>query len=356
MAKTIDEILDNIRTVLKEENSELANFPEYGNLYIIFRSLASVISEQDAELDSMYDSLFINTSNDKNLDQRAKEYGLERQKGTKAYGSVIVENSLPISGNFNTKIKRGTILLNPFTNKQYMVLKDVSLVGFRTLLEVESLEESSDSNLIAGTKLISNFYRNSNFIVGDTFNQLTNQYEGDIVGGSEKETDSLLRARILEVIKIKQSSTIRAIELAARSVRGVNNVLIEENVPTSGYINVFIDNTNFNVINEVKLRVERAKPLGVILSVKSFENTPININLTVSLYNQEDLANKDANIKSSITNFVSNLDQNFSKESLAGLILNNRYVRNVQVISPSSSLTISAKQKFVTGSISIQYV
>ena len=141
MAKTIDEILDNIRTVLKEENSELANFPEYGNLYIIFRSLASVISEQDSELDSMYDSLFINTSNDKNLDQRAKEYGLERQKGTKAYGSVIVENSLPISGNFNTKIKRGTILLNPFTNKQYMVLKDVSLVGLRTLLEVESLEE-----------------------------------------------------------------------------------------------------------------------------------------------------------------------------------------------------------------------
>lgn len=356
MAKTIDEILEDIRIVLTQEESELATFPDYGNLYTIFRSVASVVSEQDSQLDTIYESLFINTANNENLNKKAEEFGLSRQEGTKAVGSVVVESSDPTSTDRKISIKTGTILLNPYTNKQYTILDSVTVNTSRTVVSVESVEASSSSNLESGTKLISNFYRNIDFTVGDSFNRITNQYEGDITGGSERESDTDLRDRVLNAVRVRQSSTKEALEITARLVQGVTSVVVEENIPAVGYINVYIDNNDFNILNEVKLRVQEIKPLGIIIEVKAFENVPININVNISLFSKTNLNTKNNEIRNSITNFVSSLGTVFSKETLAGTLLNNNTISNVEVIAPTTSLTITNKQRFSTGSINIQYI
>lgn len=356
MAKSIDKILSEIRSVLREENSDLATFPDYGNLYAIFRSIASVISDQDAELDSIYNSLFLNTTTDENLNKRALEYGIQRLEGSRATGSIIIETPSSISRLRNTTIQRGLILLNPFTNKQYITLDPVLLDRNRVVVRVESLESSNEVNLESGTKLTSNFYKNIDFTVGDFFNSLTREYEGDITGGSNKETDDELRRRILEIVQVKQSSTKDAIRITALQIQGVQEVLIEENVPSIGYINIYIDNSNFDIINQVKLNVEKVKPLGTIVNVKSFSNFTLNINVNINLANSNNLVDRSANLRSVITKFISNLDKTFTKESLAGTILNNSFVNNVEVISPVGSINIGDKEKFTVGSINIQFI
>lgn len=355
MSRSIDEILNQIRKVLKEQNSNLSTFPEYGNLYVIFRSIASVISEQDAELDITKDSLFLNTATNTNLDRKAVERGIVRSKGFRANGYVIAESKVLANNSFTT-IPKNTILINPFTNKQYITLESAVLNIPRKSIKVESVELDSSSNLEAGTKLLSNFFNNITFTVGSFYNTLSNSYEGDIVGGAEEESDEELRTRILNRVLSKQMSTSSAIRIKAESVSGVNEVLIEENNPSIGYINVFIDNTNYNTINLVKQEVELVKPLGTIINVKSFTNFTLNITANITLNNSTNQRDKIIEIRSRITNFIANLNNTFTKEALAGTLLNLSYISNVEIISPLQTINISPKEKFVIGSINIQTI
>lgn len=356
MAKSIDKILSEIRSVLEEQQSDLATFPDYGNLYAIFRSIASVISEQDSDLDDIYDSLFLNTTSDESLNKRALEYGLTRSEGSRATGFIVMEAPNSLSAIKTTVINPGLILLNPFTNKQYVTLEQAFIDRRQVSVKVESLEASSSVNLESGTRLISNFYKNIDFTVGSFYNSLTREYEGDITGGSDKETDAELRSRILEIVQIKQSSTREAIRITAQKVQGVQEVLIEENIPSAGYINVYIDNTSFDAINQVKLNVDSVKPLGTIVTVRSFDNFTLNISLNIALFNNDNLNDKSTSIRSIVTKFISNLGKTFTKESLAGVLLNSSIINNVEVLSPVGNISIGNKEKFTIGSIDIKFI
>ena len=356
MAKSIDTTLNEFRTVLAEQGSDLANFPDYGNLYIIFRSIASVISQQDTEIDILKNSLFLNTTSDANLDKRAAEYNLQRNQGTKATGTVLIESNSEFRSKGSKAFPKDTILLNPITNKQYKTTERVIINSGRVAVAVESIDTSIDSNIEAGTALTNTYYKNLNFIVGDFYNNLDAVYEGDIYGGSNKESDYSLRNRILNLSKLRQPSSLASLEITAKNVEGVNTVIVEENVPSLGYINVYIDNNNYNIIKKVESTLEKLKPLGTILTVKQFSRIPLNINVNVEISNRFDLSNKDNLIRGAIVNFINGLNNEFTKESLAATILNIPSISNVKIIAPIENLTIKSKERFTVGSINIQII
>lgn len=354
MARSIDEIIEELREVLKEQGSSLANFPNYGNLYSIFRSIASVVSSQNTEIDLLQQSLFLTTSTSVNLDKKALEYGLTRNQGQKATGTIIVEASLEDRRTRNIIIPRNTILLNPSTNKQYQTLERVLIEKERTNILVESIEANISSNVEGGTKLISNFYKNLDFTVGESYNFITNEYEGDITGGTDKETDSELRTRILNVSKLKQPSSTAALEAITNQEPGINKVLIEENVPALGYINVYVDNSNFTKISNLREKLQVLKPPGTILQVYSFTKRSINITVNVKFRSNDNITNKINSLKSALTSFVAESDNIISREAIAATILNNSSVTNVEVLSPVANTSISKKEQFVIGVINIQ--
>jgi uncharacterized phage protein gp47/JayE len=328
MSRTLEGILEQMRGSLQESNSELASFPEYGNLYAIFRAVAASIIEQDVKLDGINSNLFLNTATGESLDLKAQEFNITRNKGTYASGSVLV------TGN-NTFIPKNTILTEPSSGLQFIVQSDVVSSFSKTKCTVVATEYSDLSNLISGTELSSGVYPSVRFIVGNYFDPITSKYIGNLIGGEAKETDDELKDRILTNIQSLSLSNIESIKLAAQEIEGVNKISVVENEPSLGYITVYINNTETKFLKLVKTELDLIKPIGTALQIKPFVIVPVDINISIQAYNTIEKSELRSLIQSNVQQYINNLNAGaiFTKETLASFILQIPQIYNEKIMN-----------------------
>lgn len=348
--RTIDQIIDRARSVLEAENSELATFPEFGNLYAIYRSMATLVAEQDSKIDSLDDSLFLSTATGDSLEQKAAEFGVSRRLGETARGDVIVVGR-------NTTIPINTILTNPTTNFQYRTLARVTSRSNRAVVSVESLQRSEQANLAAGSILRSSLFPAVQFTVGSSFNPILNVYEGNITGGDSRETDIVLRSRTEATIRSIATGNRLALRETAVNTGGVSRVTVSENEPSLGFVTVYVDTRNQDVIRNLKIRLDRAKPIGTSIIIKSYQIINIDVVLSVTVRSTEDTQTLIQDIQSLLAAYINNLSTGelLTKESIAGTVLQNTRVTNVEVITPTANEELGASQLFALRDLQIRF-
>lgn len=348
--RTIDQIIDRARSVLEAENSELATFPEFGNLYAIYRSIAALVAEQDSKIDVLDDSLFLSTATGDALEQKAAEFGVSRRLGETAKGDVIVVGA-------NTIIPINTILTNPNTNFQYRTLARVTSRSNRVAVSVESLQRSEDANLPAGTILRSSLFPAVQFTVGSVYNPILNIYEGNITGGATRESDILLRARTENNIRSIATGNRLAIREAAIDAGGISRVSVSENEPSLGFVTVYVDTRNQDVIRNLKITLDDVKPIGTSIIIKSYQVINIDVVLSITVRSTEDTTNLIQNIQSLLDSYITGLDTGevLTKESIAGVVFQNSRVTNVEVVSPTTRTELGSNQLFALRDLQVRF-
>ena len=348
--RTVEQIIDQMRSSLVDDNSELANFPQYGNLYAIYRSVAAVIKEQDTKIETVSSNLFLNTATGEALDAKAREFNIIRRVGTPSTGGII------ILGNAQS-IPANTILTDNQTGLQYTTIGRTVITSQRGVGSVESVEFTPLSNLEAGRELFSSLFPNLRFIVGTSFDPFLSSYRGDLVGGSYRETDTELRSRIIDTLGSLSSSTTQSLELAALNINGISRVAIEENNPGLGYITVYINNSQQSILNRVRRALNTVKPVGVALQVRAFENISIDVDLTITTFSNTSTVVLNNEIASSLQTYFNSISQNavLTREALAGVILNIPEVVNVAITNPTDNIIINANEIATLNNVNITY-
>ena len=348
--RTIEQIIDRARSVLEAENSELATFPEFGNLYAIYRSMAALVAEQDSKIDTLDDSLFLSTATGDSLEQKAAEFGVSRLLGEPARGDVVVigrNNIIPIN----------TILTNPNTNFQYRTLARVTSRSNRAVVSVESLQKTDEANLAAGTVLRSSLFPAVQFTVGSTFNPVLNIYEGNITGGAIRESDSLLKARTENTIRSIATGNRVALRDAAINTGGVSRASVAENVPSIGFVTVYVDTRNQDIIRNLKIRLDDVKPIGTSIIIRSYQLISVDVILSITVTSTEDSTALIQQIQSSLASYINNLStgESLTRETIAGTVLQIDRITNVEVVAPTTSSELANDQLFVLRDVQITF-
>lgn len=350
--RNIDEVIEQAREVLKAENSDLATFPNYGNLYAIFRSIGALLIEQDAKLENTTRDLFLSTATGDALNNKAAEFSVVRREGTPASGSVLVSGP-------RTVIPSGTILTDPTTGIQLRVIDRVNTASAaRTSLGVSSIDQGPAANLLAGTILKSTLYPAHQFVVAQTYNPLTNSYEGGLNGGTTRQTDIEVREAIRNRISTLGQSTSRAMEISALNIQGVSRVFVSDADPVVGFVTVYINSRSQSVQRHVKATLNRIKPVGISVKVKSFDVITVDVIASIKIRSS---GNADAitnSVTSSISTYFTNLSpgESITTEGVSSAIYQVQEVTNVQLLEPTDSLSLEPNQVISLGNINLNLI
>lgn len=348
--RTIEEIIDQFRTSLEQDNSDLATFQRFGNLYTIFRAVGLVIQEQDVKIDILQDNLFLNTATGDALDRKALEFNIRRLPGRPASGGIIVIGS-PVT------LPADLIISDPISGLQFRLLNRVKLLNNRSKGTIECVENTPIGNLVAGTRLTSSLYPSHQFIVGSRFDVVSNNYVGNLIGGAYREEDDELRERVTSTLQTLALSTIDAIRNAALNINGVSKVSVKENSPALGYITVYVNTNDRTTIKQLENRLNLIKPVGTALRVTSFSTVNVDVELVVTTFNRTQVRDLTRQIQDAVQQYITDISLNstLTKEGLAGAVLQLGPVANVEVVNPVNSIVINDEQLLNLGTINITY-
>lgn len=275
-ARTVNDLILSFKKRLTSIGSPLANFSPYSNVYALFRSIASVLSEQDTRLNNAINDSFVMTATGSNLDRRAEDFGLYRLIGTTSSGSILVK------GIEKTRMQKGTILSTSSRALQFELLDTIELKPNREVLgKVRALSNGSQYNLPQGTKLYSISYSNVEITVGYSRNPINGTPIGSISGGSLAESDNEFRSRILDSIRKKDRyvGTSSNLKEQILTLPYVTKVFINNHSPVTGYFTVYVDNRDQRDLNYIRLFINSIKPVGTLFLLKPLIMKPVSISI-----------------------------------------------------------------------------
>jgi uncharacterized phage protein gp47/JayE len=273
--RTISQVLDSMRESL--EGGPLSNFSPYSNIYALYRAVAIVIAEQDSIMEGLLSGFHLGTAMGAELDRRALDYGISRLGGVGAKGWVLVRSSQ------GAMLHAGTLLTDPTARYQYEVLQSTYIgVSVEVPVYVTSTSGSSTSNLPAGTYLTSSFYPSMTFLVGRYRDTSNGRPVSGISGGTDRESDTHLRDRLLQHLRNRSSSNRDSIYLAVRAIPGITKVILIEHEPIAGYFTVYVDTSDSILLGRVRSVIGKVKAAGISYLVKPITSIPVNVEVYVS--------------------------------------------------------------------------
>ena len=331
--KSVSEVVDIIQQQLRQLNSSLAEFGKTSNLYIFFRSIASIISEQFYLLEVSKLQNDVRTATGENLDIKASEFGLTRKPGNFGEGWILAK-----SLNQKIRIPKDTILSSVEGNFQFKTLGAVEIDLFEIAIPVQSLLLSEAVNISAGTELFSPFFPQAQFEVGKFREVSTQKAQAGIQKGQSAESDSVFRARIINYINgLSKIGSLNNIISQIESFPFISKVFIEEHFPVAGYFTAYLNTQKAEEISQVERLLNEIKPLGVNFTIKPIKEVAIDLNLSIQLIaetNSDFVLNQ---IRSGVFQYFQNLDlnQNLDPAVVRAIVLKVLEVKDAQIDSPT---------------------
>lgn len=328
------------------ERTRLSDFVPYSDIHILFRAIASVISEREVSLTTLFRLFYIYTSKGEYLDKRARDYGLTRLQGTRASGWVLIT-----SPNQNSNIPKGLILSAPGLVLQYEVTYAIAVPkGLEVLTSIESLNEDASANLPAGVSLYSNFYPHVNFIVG-RYRTPAGPQQG-LSGAGEVESDEQFKQRLLRWLTRGSPVSKNSLSLLLESLPGIGKVHIQEHFPITGYFTVYLETKDSILLNRARALIDTNKAAGVSFIVSSILKTQVNISVIVSVGTSLD----PEVIKSSIFAFIYKLPvgSGLSLKDLISYISQvSSSIKSVEISTPTQDISPLAGRAIYPGEIDV---
>lgn len=271
--RTVAQILTSMRDSLV--GGALSNFSPYSNVYALYRAVAIAVAEQDSLIEGMLSGFHLGTATGVDLDKRASDYGLTRLLGVGGKGWVLARSSEGVL------LQPGALLTDPTSRYQYEVFQS-TYVGVEVPIYVQATSGTSSSNLPPGIYLTSSFYPSMSFMVGRYRDTTTGTPVGAIDGGTDRESDTALRARLLQHLRNRSTSNRDSIYLAVRAVPGISRVTLVEHDPITGYFTVYVDSNDAALLTRVRGVVDTIKAAGISYLVRPMLPTPVNIDISVA--------------------------------------------------------------------------
>lgn len=328
--KNVSEIINQFKNNLSALGSPLATFTNYSNIYILFRSIASVISQQYNDLDNYYKNSFLSTATGDNLDSRALDYGLYRGEGSYATGYCIATSSTTIT------LPSGTILNTATSNLQFQTTVEANLINGESYIKIQSNTYTEIANLNAGTTLTSPFYPTVKFVIANS-KDLSGNFIGGLIGGKSTESDSSFKTRILAQLNNNQG-TLSSIYNKLEEL-GVPKFYIKEHYPVTGYFTVYLDTQDQTLIDNVETGLMEVKPIGVAFELKPLKGYFIDLRFVITLQSLDFAENVSNSIRQICSNYFNTLElgQELYPINLSVLCSNITGLTDIRIIDPADS-------------------
>lgn len=289
-APTLDEVAraaeQGLREVLDPGATGAVNLRPGSRNSALVSSITQVSTKLVAHATERAAAVRVSTATGDDLEQIARdEYETERLPATRAVGTVYLQRATAPAA---TLIPRGSRFGS--SGVAFEATQDVSAgVGVvRVAVPVQALQEGAQGNIaLSSVNAIVDALPDRTWALyvptlGDPFDP------PDVIGGgSEREKDDELRARLLDVSPddTRAPGSLPAIRHGARSVPGVRDVLVIE--PGNGTLAVIAGDASYALPSAIRRAIElelrKWRAHGVPALVRGFDVRVVTINATVHL-------------------------------------------------------------------------
>ncbi|QOS97542.1 baseplate J/gp47 family protein [Brevibacterium sp. JNUCC-42] len=207
------DIFHDMETKGKESLGEKINLSDKSPLGIIFRLFAWGLSLLWQQVERVYYSRFIDTTDGKSMDYVAKNIGISRATSRKSFGQLTItgDDTTIIQQGFRFSTKTGVL----FESQQEAVI-----TSGQAVVKIQAVEAGSSGNVPAGAV---------NTVVNPIPGVSSVTNPNKIENGRDRETDHEFRKRYDQSISKGGSSTTASIIAGILNVPGVRDCIVEEN-------------------------------------------------------------------------------------------------------------------------------
>lgn len=326
MAYSYDEILERMSDKYYELTGEEAE--RISDTGIKLRLLAGEIFSLGTNIDWLKQQMFASTATGEELDKHAAQRGLERFRGKKASGSLMLKVDVPVE--YDIVIPMGTIFttwdgrLNFISTEEAIIYKGTGYA----FVEVEAEKSGSEYNvgLDQVTTIVTYFSIGLGISNTSVFS-----------GGTDDESDEALRKRIAESMKnIPNGANLAFYRSLAMSVDGVQSVSFEgEN---THWLNVYVagrgEMVSSNVIVQIQTLLNENKIPGTEIRVYNAAVINMDLNIHISIKSGYVVSDVIAKVENAVRNYFLDLSvgQDAILAEIGSRIINVDGVRNYEFV------------------------
>lgn len=287
--KSLYEIIDDLNAYLQTAGSQIRYIDtRVGSITNAFlTAIAATISSGWMGLLDLKNSFFVSTAFGSDLDARVNDFGMIRNQGTPAFGNIIGYSANAFS------VPQGSIFFVK-DESAYLYVTETTAVPASTWkkIPVSATSVGTYANLSAGTIV---YPQDVALTTGTTFkvatnglDPITNLPSGDLIGGSDYETDFELKTRFPDFLLSLSRGTEQAVRQALLQVEGVSSVILKSSDPAPGYLRVSVANVNGELPIDLKLRIQTAlnqwaaAGIGFIIEGIERRNTAVEVTVYVN--------------------------------------------------------------------------
>ena len=255
-------------------------------IFILTYALAGIFYGFYFALNRAKENFFLHTTSDATtINDWGSFIGVRRGEGSITIGSVTITVT---DGWTEDNIAQGTRLLDDVGNV-YIVRANTTIPAYvangnnNHVINIESDENGLDKNKVEGAEI---FFETTI----ENIETLATVNAGGLTGGSDRETDSEYRDRLLLRLRNVNTGGNRNDYVNwAKNIGGVGKVFIIENFLFINTVGVIFLTTNRNnlipnrsLIQEVQDEINRYRPLGALPIAAAPQDEPINISIRLS--------------------------------------------------------------------------
>lgn len=345
MSKTVSLSEAQVRLL---NNTKLTNFSENSVVGNLLRGFVDIVSTENNFNEADIMSKLISSATGSSLNSIGKLFGISRNQPYYAQGYVTIElNSAMGYSIDNLKdiiktetgedvteivIPQGTIISNNDKSKQYTVTTDYILTNEGVDCYVLCTEISEDFN-VTGNELNNIPYPTPK--INAILNYLNIYNKDAIINGTEEESDENYRYRLANFYTANARANETALRLAALSVPGVSDVILEKYKYGIGNTNIIVISqdpiTNNGLLAAVEQNVVsvNASSEDITVSAPKYEG----ITLRCKILFKEDL--EDASSKDQIIESIKRNIITYINSLTIGESLNFNEIKNIIINSDS---------------------
>lgn len=265
------------------------------------------------EFEKILSLMFLDGMEGNFIDRKVSDYGIYRKAGTKAYCTIT------FTGSNNTVIPSGT-LVQAGGGLLFQTVEEVTILNTSADVKAEALEIGSDYNVDADT--ITNIPISINGVIS-VANTLS------AVGGTDTETDESLLNRYLQQLRNPSTSgNAYNYKKWALEVQGVGGAKIFPLWNGPGTVKTIIVDSNKQpateiLVNEVADHIEKMRPIGAEVTIKSATGINIDVSGTVILASGYTLQDVTDIFENEITEYFKSIafESNYVSYARLGTIL-----------------------------------
>lgn len=272
--KDLDAYLESFFAAVATSNPAVTDRSPGSGLYTLGRGFAALAAEQEMRLLELSESVHLRSSG-QDLDLVAADYRVSRKAPRLARGHVLARSAAG-----QVRLGVNSIFVHPTNGLQFRleVPTSVSNLG-ETSLPVIAMQTGPDSNLTAGTKLLSTAYPELILHVG-RYRESTGEIREPLKGGEERESSDALRDRLRTTILQRKGGTEESIIAAALSFGGVVYAEVEGLAP--GVVRLWLDANG--QLGEASLQALQqalwpVRPVEIVLLLQQLERRYVSVRL-----------------------------------------------------------------------------